>query len=68
MLVTLFVEVVELEKFDGQGKGKRGGVRIIYYWKKSAEEIWLLTTYSKNEKATIQGHILKKIAEEIENE
>jgi mRNA-degrading endonuclease RelE of RelBE toxin-antitoxin system len=51
-----------------KGKGKRGGVRIIYYWKKSADEIWLLTTYSKNEKATIKGHILKKIAEEIENE
>lgn len=51
-----------------KGKGKRGGVRIIYYWKKSADEIWLLTTYSKKEKATIKGHILKKIAEEIENE
>ena len=51
-----------------KGKGKRGGVRIIYYWKKSADEIWFLTTYSKKEKATIKGHILKKIAEEIENE
>jgi uncharacterized protein YdeI (BOF family) len=29
------------------------------------DEIWLLTTYSKNEKVTIKGHILKKIAEEI---
>jgi mRNA-degrading endonuclease RelE of RelBE toxin-antitoxin system len=50
------------------GKGKRGGIRIMYYWKKSDDEIWLLTLYSKNEKATIPGHILKKIAEEIENE
>jgi hypothetical protein len=32
------------------------------------DEIWLLTLYSKSEKATIPGHILKKIAEEIENE
>lgn len=40
----------------------------MYYWKKSDEEIWLLTLYSKSEKATIPGHILKKIAEEIENE
>ena len=29
--------------------------------------IWLLTLYSKNEKATIPSHILKKIAEEIKN-
>lgn len=51
-----------------EGKGKRGGIRIMYYWKKSDNEIWLLTLYSKSEKATIPGHILKKIAEEIENE
>jgi len=40
----------------------------MYYWKRSDEEIWLPTLYSKSEKATIPGHILKKIAEEIENE
>jgi mRNA-degrading endonuclease RelE of RelBE toxin-antitoxin system len=51
-----------------EGKGKRGGIRIMYYWKKSDNEIWLLTLYSKSEKATIPGHILKKIAEEIEDE
>ena len=55
-------------RWASTGKGKRGGIRIMYYWKKSDDEIWLLTLYSKNEKATIPGHILKKIAEEIENE
>ncbi len=50
------------------GKGKSGGIRIMYYWKKSDNEIWLLTLYSKSEKATIPGYILKKIAEDIENE
>jgi len=43
-------------------------LRIMYDWKKSAKEIWLFTLYSKNEKATIPSHILKKIAEEIKNE
>jgi mRNA-degrading endonuclease RelE of RelBE toxin-antitoxin system len=51
-----------------KGKGKSGGVRIMYYFKKSDDEIWLLTIYSKSERATIPGHILKKIAQEIENE
>ncbi|WP_330926042.1 transcriptional regulator [Candidatus Sororendozoicomonas aggregata] len=51
-----------------EGKGKSGGVRIIYYWKKSDYEIWMLTIYSKSEQTTIPGHILKKIAEAIENE
>ncbi len=49
-----------------EGKGKRGGIRIMYYWKKADNEIWLLSLYSKSEKATIPGHILKQIAEEIE--
>ncbi|MCW7553758.1 type II toxin-antitoxin system RelE/ParE family toxin [Endozoicomonas gorgoniicola] len=51
-----------------EGKGKSGGVRVIYYWKKSDHEIWMLTMYSKSERASIPGHILKKIAEAIENE
>ena len=51
-----------------EGKDKSGGVRVIYYWKKSDYEIWMLTIYSKSEQATIPGHILKKIAEAIENE
>jgi mRNA-degrading endonuclease RelE of RelBE toxin-antitoxin system len=55
-------------RWTTEGKGKRGGIRIMYYWKKSAKEIWLLTLYSKSEKATIPGHILKMIAEEIKNE
>lgn len=29
------------------GTGKRGGVRIIYYFKKQDDEIWLLTIYKK---------------------
>ena len=47
------------------GKGKRGGVRVIYYFKKSDDEIWLLTLYGKSETENIPAHILKRIAEEI---
>ena len=50
-----------------QGKGKSGGLRVIYYCKISKDEIWLLTVYAKSEQETIPGHILKKIAEEIKN-
>lgn len=31
------------------GHGKRGGSRIIYFFKRMPDEIWLLTIYSKNE-------------------
>jgi hypothetical protein len=49
------------------GKGKSGGIRVIYYWKQRDDEIWLLTVYGKSERETIPGHILNKIAEEIKN-
>jgi hypothetical protein len=32
-----------------RGKGKRGGLRVIYYCFLSDEEIWLLTLYGKDE-------------------
>lgn len=48
-------------------KGKRGGVRIIYYWKKSDNEIWLLTVYEKSKQEDIPKKMIKKIAEEIKN-
>jgi hypothetical protein len=50
-----------------KGKGKRGGLRVIYYFKKSEDEMWMLTLYSKGETENIPSHILKKIAEEIKN-
>ena len=49
------------------GKGKSGGVRVIYYFKKQDAEIWLLTIYSKNEVESIPAHVLRQIAKEIEN-
>ncbi len=49
------------------GRGKRGGSRIIYYWKQADDEIWLLTLYAKNETENIPAHILRRIAEEIKN-
>lgn len=48
-------------------KGKSGGVRIIYYWKRNDDEIWLLTLYSKSEQANISKSALKRIAKELEN-
>ncbi len=49
------------------GRGKRGGVRVIYYVKKQDNEIWMLTIYSKSEVDNIPAHILRQIAEGIKN-
>lgn len=48
------------------GRGKRGGVRIIYYAKLHEGVIWMLTIYAKNEAENIPVHVLRKIKEEID--
>jgi len=53
-------------RWKGSGRGKRGGVRIIYYARSKQGEIWMLTLYSKNVADNIPAHILKKIKEEID--
>jgi hypothetical protein len=32
-----------------RGKGKRGGLRVIYFWKVSDDQFWLFTVYDKDE-------------------
>ena len=60
-------EVSESLRWAMAGKGKSGGLRIIYYFKKYADEIWLLAIYSKSEMDNIPTHVLRQIAEEIKN-
>ena len=49
------------------GHGKRGGVRVIYFNRLSAGEIWLLVLYAKSEAENIPAHLLRQIKEEIEH-
>lgn len=32
-----------------RGKGKRGGLRLIYFWWDAGRQFWLFTLYDKNE-------------------
>jgi len=32
-----------------RGKGKRGGLRVIYFWKDADDQFWLFTVYDKDE-------------------
>jgi hypothetical protein len=32
-----------------RGKGRRGGLRVIYYYFSGANQTWLMTLYNKNE-------------------
>ena len=36
-------------RWRAAGRGKRGGLRMIYYWRVDHERIYCLTLYAKNE-------------------
>jgi mRNA-degrading endonuclease RelE of RelBE toxin-antitoxin system len=55
-------------RWAGRGRGKRGGYRVVYFLRRSASEIWMLTIYPKNVTDSIPGHLLRAIRAELENE
>lgn len=53
-------------RWGAEGRGKRGGVRVIYYYRRANGQIWMLTIYAKNEAENIPSHVLRKLKEEID--
>lgn len=43
------------------GKGKSGGVRVIYYWAAAVEQVFMLTLYAKSEKDDLGSADLRAI-------
>ena len=54
-------------RWSRRGSGKSGGVRVLYFARTEAGEIWLLLIYAKSAVDTIPGHILKQLKEEMEH-
>jgi len=48
------------------GRGKRGGIRVIYYARVRRGQIWMLTLYAKNVVDNIPANVLRQIKEEID--
>ena len=49
------------------GRGKRGGIRVIYYWAVEQEQLLMLFLFAKNERDDLspaQIKILRQIVEE----
>lgn len=47
---------------EARGKGKRSGLRVIYFYKTADEQIWLFTLYDKDEASNLtadQRKVLK---------
>ena len=50
-----------------EGRGKRGGVRIIYFLRLKSGQIVLVTMYAKNAQENIDPKVLRRLKEVIEN-
>jgi hypothetical protein len=43
------------------GKGKSGGLRVIYYWAAAVEQVFMLTLYGKSEKENLSSADLRVV-------
>jgi hypothetical protein len=57
---------VRKARWSRGGMGKRGGMRVIYFYAISAELILLLAAYSKNEKENLSDADKKAIRRAVE--
>lgn len=48
-------------RWASQGRGKRGGARIIYFFRSEAMPLFLLDFYAKNEKSDLDAHDKKQL-------
>jgi hypothetical protein len=51
-----------------RGKGKRGGVRIIYYWHAAGPLVYMLLAYSKDERDDLSAAQKKVLAQLVREE
>ena len=48
------------------GRGKRGGIRVIYFLRTRQGQIWMLTLYAMNVAENISASVLKQIKDAID--
>lgn len=50
-------------RWSAQGRGKRGGARVIYYWHVPGERIYLVYGYLKSEREDLTVQQVKTLAD-----
>ena len=53
---------------ERRGKGKRGGLRVIYYWWDTGSQFWLFTVFDKDEMSDLTATERKTLKEMIKRE
>lgn len=55
-------------RFGLMGRGKSGGVRVIYYWRAARDTILMLDVYAKNEKSDLTPDEIKTLRRIVEGD
>ena len=55
-------------RWAASGRGKRGGVRLIYYWEPTSQTFYMLYLYAKNEQGDLTAAQLKVLAKLVREE
>ena len=50
-------------RWRAKGKGKRGGARVVYFFQRHTETLYLLTAFSKSVKIDLTEEELQKLRE-----
>ena len=51
-----------------RGKGKRGGLRVIYYWWSGGDQFWLFAVFDKDQASDLTPDQRKALKQMLKNE
>ena len=55
-------------RWGAEGRGKRGGVRVIYYWATEEDVCYMLYAYAKNEQGDLTRGQIRALARLVREE
>ena len=55
-------------RWGRSGRGKRGGLRILYYWDSAADRIYMIYVYEKSQTSDLTRAQLKELARVVREE
>lgn len=53
---------------ERRGKGRRGGLRVIYFWKDADDQFWLFTVYDKDEADDLTADQRRMLKQRLQSE
>lgn len=52
-------------RWASEGRGKRGGIRVIYFWRVAESQVLMLYLFAKNERSNLTAAQVKQLAKHV---